>query len=220
MTFSTTLKAGVAALSLCLASPVTAQSSFDLSQFKFGSTPSAKTGLCDTRSSDPDFAPFNCELVAEAMWNKNPKALRNQSRAQAFAYVSAFAKAIHDPSIVWKVSPDVYANLDPRVPRQLEHIVITKPDILIETAGAQWNQFLKGAEGFLTARDRAVRTDQMDPIGEFFALMGGMSMHHHPLTHARDAGAQDAMVWLAIAGQDPAAASQFYDGLRTLVYSF
>ena len=38
-------------------------------------------------------------------------------------------------------------------------------------------------------------------------------MHHHPITIAGDAGTQDAMVWLAIAEQDPDAAVQFYDGL-------
>ena len=220
MTFTSTFKAGVAALALCYAPAASAQGAFDLSQFRMSGQSGTPAAVCDLRSADQDFAPFNCEIIAEAMWKGDPALLRKHSRAQAFAYVNAFTRAIHDPGIVWKVSPDVYAKLDPRLVRQLEHIVITKPDILIETAGASWDHFLKGAEGFLNARDKAVRNNQVNPIEEMMALLGGMSMHHHPLTFARDAGAQDAMVWLAIASQDPDAAAHFYDGLRSLVYSF
>jgi len=220
MTLRTFIKASVASLAIAVAAPVQAQSAFDFSQYMTQPKGHQGPSLCSIKASDAAFQAFNCEVIAEAMWNGDARVLRKGSTAEAYAYLKAFAGAVQQPDVVYKIDASIFSRFDPTLMRHLDHVAITNPSILAETAGAGWDHFLKGAEGFLNQRDMAVKNGEMRPFEEMFALLGGLSMHKHPLTLAGDIGRQDALVWLAIAQQDPDSAIQLYDGLRTLVYSF
>lgn len=176
--------------------------------------------MCDRSPSDDAFKNFHCPLMAEAMWWGDPKILKGTSRAEQFMYISAWITAVHEPSVVWKVDPTVYSQLDPRLPMHVRYLAATSGDVMGEAIGERLNLFLQGGKDFLEVRRQAVESGTMNPLGEMMALLGGVANAPKPITLTSEIANHDVMAWIGLAQRDPDAAIQLYQGIRNIALSF
>lgn len=208
-----------AIMATLLAAPVSAQA-FDLSAL--GITAPAASGplLCDIAPNDDAFNSFNCPLMVEAMWWGDATIVAGTSRAQQLTYISSWVQAIHEPSIVWKVDPTVYGQLDPRLPMHINYVVSTNKDVMGEMMGEGMGILLGGLNEFLDARRSAVDNGTIDPLGEMAALMSGAAHAAKPIKLTTMIANQDVMSWVGLAQRDPDSAIQLYQGMRDIALNF
>jgi hypothetical protein len=217
MKFNSLLKA--AAATIALASPATAQN-FNWSSMGITVPQQGAQYMCDKAPSDDAFNSFHCPKMAEAMWWADPSMLQGISRAEQFAYISAWITAVHEPSVVWKVDPSVYSQLDPRLPMHVRYLLANNTDVLGGVAGEGLGILMQAIEGFVGARKQAVANGTLDPIGEMQGWLGGAANAPKPVTLAGEIANHDVMAWIGLAQRDPDAAIQLYQGMRAIAINF